>query len=308
MSDISFIKPNYPGEKRVAILPHDVIHINRSVYRNIFIESSFGEYMGIDDAEYIDAGCKVINRKQCFEKEYVFSLKLIQKSDYQYLKKGCKLIGWMHPNGSGRSFCQGVARKNEIDIFDIDSAYPKLYLHDGSEKDVLGLPKHFFWKNSYYAGQASCIEALKYFSPVDMSLINVCVLGSGSVSQGAFQYLSSIGLSPRMFYRKTLPIFYELIDSFDLIVNGIEIDYEGGHILSSEDLHRTKRDAFIVDAAADAGGAVEGTEYLSIDNPISSTSGRRYFLINNAPTLLYERASFYISSVVSTHVLGARHF
>ena|SRR5690554_5423881 len=112
MSDISFIKPNYPGEKRVAILPDDVALINRSVYKNIYIESSFAEYVGVDDKDYINAGCEIIDRRACFEKEYVFSLKLIQKSDYQYLKKGCKLIGWMHPNGSGKDFCQGIARKS----------------------------------------------------------------------------------------------------------------------------------------------------------------------------------------------------
>ena len=308
MSTLSFVKPNYPDEKRVSILPSDVSNINFDVYHTIYIESGFGDHLGIDDKEYQAVGCKVVTREQCFDCDYVFSLKLIQPSDYGLLKKRSKIIGWMHPNGSGKEFCQTIARGREIDIFDIDSVFPRVYFHNGKVEDIEGLKKHFFWKNSYYAGQASCIKALSFLTEDNIQKSNFCILGSGSVSQGAFQYLSSLGAEPRMFYRKTMDIFYDLIDCYDVIVNGIEIDRDGCHILSRDDLMKTKESVFIIDAAADAGRAIYGTKYLSMDNPVSTVEGRRYFLVNNAPTILHEKASIYISSVVSKDILSRCFF
>lgn len=308
MSEIGFIKPNYPNEKRVALLPKHIKEYRDCIaYTDIFIEQGFGEYLNIDDAAYTSVGCKVLSRQEIFHLPVLFSLKLIQPVDYDLLTEGQKIIGWMHPNGSGREFTQAIAAKKHISIFDIDSVYPRIYYPDGHSEDVIGLPKYFFWKNSFIAGMAATKLGLEATNFATKKQTRIAILGSGSVAQGAFCYTAQQGSQPRMFYRKTLNLFFEEIESFDIIINGIEIDSDGTHILDKTALNRTKPEVIIIDAAADAGRAIEGTKYLSIEHPLAQVEGRTYTLVNNAPTLMHEDASDFISEVVA-RLLLARDF
>lgn len=309
MDTIAFVKPNYDGEKRVSLLPQDIHRIcNKLAYDCILIESGFGAHLDIPDSEYRNVGCAISDRAQCFAAKYVFSLKLIQPTDYDMLQLGTKLIGWMHPNGSGQLFATTIAREKLITMFDIDSVYPRIYKPDGQIVDVTGLPPHFLWENSYIAGRAATMLGLEQLEKKRETIKKVCVLGAGSVSQGAFQYLSTLGFKPRMFHRRTLNIFYSEVEDYEVIVNGIEMDIEGAHILSSEHLERTRADVLIIDAAADAGRAIQGTEYQTLSSPVGLICNRKYTLVNNAPTLLYQEASKVISNVVAQHLLTRRFF
>lgn len=306
---IGFIKPNYPGEKRVALLPADIYkNINKLAYDSIFIESGFGEHLGIKDSEYERVGCKILSREEIFSTSTIFSLKLIQESDYDKLIQGQNLIGWMHPLGSGYNFCHEVARGLNIKIFDIDSVYPRVYFPTGKVLEINYLPKHFLWENSYIAGIASTRIGLDAFNFNFEEPKRVAILGSGSVSQGAFCEISRRGVEPRMFYRKTLDIFRENIFEFDLIINGIEVDHEGIHILDTQAIEKMKPDALIIDAAADAGRAIEGTIYQSFERPIGYINKRAYVLVNNAPSIMFERASSVISKFVAEHILCKNFF
>lgn len=309
MLKLAFVKPNYENEKRVAILPNDIRqNLKHCVFDSIIIESGFGSHMGIIDEEYEEVGCQIEKRETCFENDHIFSLKLIQPIDYPLLRIGSKIIGWMHPNGSGKYFYEKVAREKNISIFDIDSVYPRIYRPDGSYSDAVGLPPHFFWENSYIAGRAAAMIGIEKLGDRFSTIKNVCILGTGSVAQGSFNYLSSIGLKPRMFNRKTLNLFYDNIDTFDLIVNGIEMDVDGFHILSLNDLKKTKSDVMIIDAAADAGRAIEGTSYQSLASPIGIVADRSYVMVNNAPTILYNEASRFISKIIAKYVISKYQF
>lgn len=299
MTKIAFIRPNYPNEKRVALLPQDIGLLLESGVHPL-VETGFGSSLNIPDDDYAVSGASIVSRIEAFRQNIIFSLKLIQPTDYHLLKFGHKIIGWMHPTGSGFDFYFNIAKNKKIQIIDLDSVYPRLYGDSVTDLDIE--PKHFFWKNSMFAGIASIKLGHQWFNLSSSVQKSVAVLGSGSVSQGAFYELSRLGILPRMFYRKTLSIFYSSINQFDLIVNGIEVDSER-HIMNRACIESTKKDCLIIDAAADAGRAIEGTSYNSLASPVSEVFGRRYILVNNAPTLLASEASQFISSVLAGGVL-----
>lgn len=300
MKRIGFVKPNYPNEQRVALLPEDILkHREATCYDEICIEKGFGYWLGISDDDYLEVGCRILSRHEIFQLPIIFSLKLIQPTDYDMLADNQVIIGWMHPNGSGKNFCQSIAKQKQITIFDIDSVFPRIYTPDGLYKEVTGLPKHFFWRNSYIAGMAATKLGLDATGFDIVNRTRIAILGSGSVAQGAFCYLAQQGYQPRMFYRKTLDLFFDELAEFDLIVNGIEVDVDGMHILDNAALNKTKPDVLIIDAAADAGRAIQGTQYLSLQQPVGYTQGRTYTLVNNAPTLMHREASGVISEVVA---------
>ena len=295
---LGFVIPTYPGEKRVALLPE---HID-SFDNELIVEKGFGANLDIADGSYAEKGCKLVEREEIFSScDAIFCLKLLQEPDYKFLREGQMIIGWTHPTGSGTSFYQNVAVKKGLKIVDLDNIYPTIH-QDDRHIPVPFIPRDFIWKNSFYAGIASVQHALLSCGVLPDSKTKVAVLANGSVSQGAYNYISKYCVDIRMFYRKTMNEFYDSIGDYDIIINGIEVDGTVKHIITKEHLSRVKRGCLLIDSAADAGNAIEGTHYTSIANPVYKEDGLWFYEVNNAPSLLYRRTSYEISKSFSKWV------
>ena len=296
---LGFIKPTYCGEKRVALLPE---HIISDFENELIIERGFGSNLGIGDEEYEKKGCRMLDREGIFrECDALFCLKLIQPEDYGFLREGQMIIGWTHPTGSGADFYNNVAVKKQLKIVDLDNIYPTINI--GSvHQPIPFIEKNFVWKNSFYAGIASVQHALLIFGLFPDSNTKVAVLANGSVSQGAYSYMSKYNVDMRLFYRKTMGEFYSSISNYDVIINGIEVDGSVKHIITLDDLRKVKKGCLLIDAAADAGNAIEGTHYTSLADPMYEENGLFFYEVNNAPSLLYRRTSYEISKAFSEWV------
>lgn len=296
---LGFIKPTYPGEKRVALLPE---HITGVFENEIIIEKGFGDNLGIDDCEYESKGCIIASRSEIFQScDSVFCLKLIQPEDYNSLRKRQMIIGWTHPTGSGTDFFNNVAKPLGLRVIDLDNVYPTAFLKE-ERFPIPFIPKNFIWRNSFYAGIASVQHAILKFGLYPDSTTKVAILANGSVSQGAFSYMSKFNVDLRMFYRKTMGEFYSTIGDYDIIINGIEVDGSVEHIITKQDLRRVKKGCLLIDSAADAGNAIEGTHYTSIADPMYEEEGLFFYEVNNAPSLLFRKASYEISKSFSEWV------
>ena len=296
---LGIVKPSYPFEKRVAILPN---HIEGCVDELIF-ETGFADTMGIPDSAYVAKGCEIRSRSEIFETcDSIFALKLLQPCDYEYLRKGQMIIGWTHPSGSGMEFMRNQAIPKELVIVDLDNTYPRLY-HKDKSTPITFLPKNFFSKNSFYAGFASSMHAFLSYGAYPSPSMKIAVLGSGNTAQGVFHFLSKFTDNIRMYYRKTIDEFKKEIDTFDVIVNGIEIDVPNQHLITEDEIRSCKKGCFFIDAAADAGNTIEGTRYTNIGNPIYEKEGRYFYEVNNSPSMIYRTASDYLSKAIVTCVL-----
>lgn len=292
---MGFIRPNYPNEKRVALLPE---HIN-NFDNELVIETMFGEYLDIADSEYERKGCIIKSRDEVFaECDTIFNLKLIQPSDYDRIRRGQMIIGWTHPTGSGIDFMKLQAIPKELVIVDLDNIYP--YIFYNSKKIIISFLKpNFIWRNSFNAGFSSTLHAIISMGIIPDSNTKVAVLSSGNVAQGALKAISMFNCDTRLFYRKTMDLFYDSISEYDIIINGIEIDDDNSHIITKDQLAKIKSGCLILDAAADAGRAIEGTRYTTIGNPIYLEKDKYFYEVNNSPSIFYRETSRVISSVFS---------
>jgi len=295
---LGFIKPNYPGEKRVALLPEDVNHFPDE----IVIESGFGDYLEIKDIQYVEAGCTIAERSWIFAHcEGIFALKLIQPSDYPFLRANQTIIGWTHPRDSGTAFYNDICKPLNIKVVDLDNIAPSVYCQD--QKYLIPfIPRNFVAKNSFIAGYSATVHALLTYGMILNSQTKIAVLSSGNVAQGAFSAAVKLGGDVRMYYRKTMPEFKAAIGDFDVIINGIEMDQPDQHLIARCDLKKMKTGALIIDAAADAGNTIEGTHYTHIAEPIYEEAGKFFYEVNNAPSLFYRSASKAISHAFSKDV------
>lgn len=295
---LGFIKPNYPGEKRVALLPHD---INDCFENQLFIEKGFGDTMNISDDAYAQKGASILSRSGIFEEcDAIFSLKLIQPDDYSKLREKQLIIGWTHPTGSGYAFYNQVAVSKKLLVADLDNIYPTLYYED-KKTGISWLNRNFVYKNSFNAGYSATVHAMLSHGKMLDSNMNVAILSPGNVSQGALFVVSRLGGTPRLFYRKTMNDFYDSIYEYDVIINGIEVDGDE-HIIDKEMLSKCKKGCLIIDAAADAGNAIEGTRYTTIDDPIYEEDGLFFYEVNNAPSIFFRNASQDISAAFSKSI------
>ncbi len=294
---LGFIKANFPGEHRVPLLPQDIQGFNNQ----LLVETGFGEFLDIDDSEYEKAGCKILSREEVYKQsEAIFSLKLIQPSDYDYIKTGQIIIGWTHPYGSGKNFMKDQAYPKELIVVDLDNNFPAIYYKDKVIKT--NLPSGIMERNSFFAGYAGTLDALLKFGILPDESTKIAVLGSGNVSQGSFHAVSKFSSNIKMFYRRTLPDFKESFKSYDIIVNGIEVGSDSEPILTLEDQKHLKKGAFIIDTAADAGNTIEGNCFTTMKDSIYKENGIYYYCVPNTPSIAYRNISPILSKQLSKYI------
>lgn len=292
---LGFIKPDYPNEKRVALLPE---HINE-FENQIVVETGFGEYLDIIDADYVTKGCTIGSRDEIFrECDTLFSLKLLQPTDYDKIKKGQMIIGWTHPEGSGADFMKLQAIPKELAIVDLDNIHPFIF-YKGRKIPVPFIKRNFIWRNSFMAGISSTLHGIMSAGILPGANTRVAILSSGNVAQGAFYTISKFNCDVRIFHWETMDLFYESIADFDIIINGIEVADDNAHIISKKDLRKIKKGCLILDAAADVGRAIEGTRFTTMENPVYKDGNKYFYAINNSPSIFYRETSRIISSVFS---------
>lgn len=189
------------------------------------------------------------------------------------------IIGWTHPTGSGKTFMSEQGVPKELIIVDLDNIYPTIY-YKNNKAEIDWIPPNFVHGNSFQAGYASTIHALISYGMVPNSNTKVAILAAGNVSQGAFYAMSKFGADVRLFYRKTMNEFKDKIEQFDIIINGIEVDIPNTHIISLKEQRRLKKNCLIIDSAADAGNAIEGTRYTTINDPIYKENDVYYYEVD----------------------------
>lgn len=295
---LGFIKSNFPNERRVPLLPEHIKQFANSIY----IENGFGDSLSIPDDNYRKAGCTILTRSEIFAScEGIFSLKLLQPSDYDLIRQNQMIIGWTHPLGSGKEFMETQAIPKNLYILDIDNQRPMMYYQENAYPTQL-IPRNFVYQNSFYAGYAGVLHALLSFGLLPNSNCEIAILGSGNAAQGAFHAISKISSSVRLFYRKTLPQFKQQLSKYSIIINGIEVGDSGKPIMTIAEQGQLKTGAFIIDIAADAGNAIEGNQTTTVPDPIYQKNGIYYYTLPNTPTFAYRNVSQILSEQFSKYI------
>lgn len=295
---IGFVISHYPAEKRVPVLPEDI----QGFENEVVIEEGLGKTMGIDDLSYKAVGCTVMSRKEVFAAcDTIVSLKVLQPEDYDDIREGQMIIGWTHPNVSGKLFMDSQGIPKKLIIVDLDNITPAIYYQNRSI-EIPWIPPNFIYMNSFYAGFSATSHALMNKGIIPDASYRVAVLGSGNVAQGAMNAISKYSTNVRMYYRRTMEEFLQNIEEFDIIINGIQIPHDTPSLVTYEHQERIKKGALIIGAAADGDGTIEGIQYTPFEDPIYERKGVYYYCVDNAPTIYYQTASRAISESFSKWV------
>ena len=273
------------NEKRRALVLSDIAKIENKC--QIFIETGYGEVLGIRDEDYIHAGVQITSRDDVLSKDIICDPK-IGDADYLDMLNNQIIFGWVH------------AVQNR----DITDKIIKHKLTSYAWEDMYEDGRHSFWRNNEIAGEAAVFHAYMCHGMFPYNT-KAAVLGRGNIARGAIKTLNFMGAEVIQYDRKMEGLFRKELDKYDVIVNAILWDTSRkDHIIYKKDLKRMKRNALIIDIACDRNGGVESSIPTTIENPIYSIDGVTHYVVDHTPSLFWKTATESLSEEFVKYIDG----
>lgn len=280
MKTIGFPISHKENEKRRAIVPEDIVNILAPDH--IFVESGFGEVLGIPDEEYIHSGVNVCSRDDALGKDIICDPKVGDAEYLSFLHEGQTVFGWIH------------ATQNR----DITDKLINGHLTAYAWENMFEKGRHVFWFNNELAGEAAIMHAFQCYGKLPYGL-RVAVLGNGNTARGAIRVLNMLGANVVQYNRQQEELFKEEFVHFDVIVNCILWDVlRRDHIIYRRDLSRMKRNSLIIDVSCDRNGGIETSIPTSIENPTYTIDGIIHYAVDHTPSLFYKTFSYNNSRII----------
>lgn len=285
MRTIGFVISHKNGEQRRGILPEDIIK-NVKNPGQLYIETGYGEALGIADEKYLQAGCSVVSREKALSCDIVADVKLGDADYLQVLPRGKILFGWAHAV-QNTTFTDIALEKDHTVI-----AWEEIY-----EKG-----RYIFYRNREVAGEAAVMHAFRYCGkmPYDCA---VAILGNGQTAKGAMRILHGLGAAVDIYGRKLEELFREKMFEYDVIINCVMWDTSrNDRVIYREDLKKMKPGTLIIDVSCDPELEIETSVPTTISDPVYTVDGVVHYAVDNTPAMFPKTVSKILSEGISKYV------
>ena len=284
MKTIGFPISHKENENRRAIIPEDIKKISNPGL--VFVETGFGDVLGISDEEYKNVGCNICSHQEAIQKDIVCDPKIGDADYLDSLHKGQTIFGWVHAT-QNRDITDKIVN-NEVTAY----AWEKMF-----EKG-----RHVFWFNNELAGEAAVINGFQCYGLLPYGL-DVAVIGNGNTARGAARVLNMLGARVIQYNRRQEDLLRDEIGKYDVIVNCILWDvFRNDHVIYRDDLKRMKKGAMIIDVSCDRNGGVETCIPTSIENPTYYVDGILHYAVDHTPSFFYKTFSRNNSKVIVDYI------
>lgn len=245
---IGIAAENRPQEKRVILLPEDIIDFKP------YVEKGAGLGVGVSDDEYKKAGAEVVSREEIYSCDLVVRLKEPNEEELKLMKPGSSILSMLHLPGQPR--LKGLLDKYQIDgisMAQIKDSLGRRRIEALEDTGRLGMEKGFeLWKGN----PGTCV---------------VKVMGYGNVAFGAIRAAARKFARVIILNKKDIYEMEKHIPGTDILVNGINwpMDKRGKVLLIKKDMLKLfKKGAVIVDSIVNPEGQspIESMRPTSLDN------------------------------------------
>lgn len=255
------------GEKRRAILPEDIRKLKHPEY--LYIETGYGESVGHNDKEFIDAGANIVSRKEAMNCDIITDVKLGDADYLGELEDGKTLFGWAHA-------AQGVEFTSKC----LEKKFTVVAWEEIFEKG-----RYIFYRNREIAGEAAIMQAFCYYGKMPYEC-QIAVIGNGQTAKGALRVLNGLGASVDVYGRKLEKLFLEKKYEYDVIVNCVMWDISRkDRLIYKDDLKKMKAHSMIIDISCDPCLEIETSHPSTIENPVYEVDGVLHYTVDNTPAM-----------------------
>lgn len=284
MKTVGFPISHKENENRRTIVPEDLKNITHP--DNIFIETGFGNILGLADSDYASTGCNIVSRKEVLAQDIICDPKVGDADYLEHLTEGQTIFGWVH------------ATQNR----DITDKIIQAKLTAYAWENMFEKGRHTFWFNNELAGEAAVLHAFQCYGELPFGL-NVAVLGNGNTARGAIRVLNMLGSHVTQYNRKTEQLFKEELGYYDVVVNCILWDVNRkDHIIYKEDLKRMKKNAMLIDVSCDKHGGIETSIPTTIEKPAYIVNGIFHYVVDHTPSIFYKTFSYNNSKIITPYI------
>ncbi len=291
------------NENRVALTPGGAFELIKHGH-SVYVQKSAGLGSGFLDAEYKQAGAKILPTIEAVYKkaEMIMKVKEPIKSEYALAREGQLLFTYFH-FASGRALTNAMMKAKATCL-----AYETVELPNGALPLLIPM--------SEVAGRMAIQEGAKYLEKPQKGRgillggvpgvppAKVLVLGGGIVGTQAAKMAAGLGaqvtildinLDRLRYLSDVMPpnvmTMYssefnvrEMVKTHDLIIGAVLIPGAKAPKLITKDMLKTMRPGTVlVDVAVDQGGCIETTKPTTHTNPIYIIDGVVHYSVANMP-------------------------
>lgn len=310
------------NEYRVASTPNCVMEIVKNGHI-VLVEKNAGIGSGFKDQEYEDAGAKIVNKEELFDKsELIYKVKEFFQEEFKYLREGLVIFTYIHSN----------AYRDQTDAFLKRKVVGVAYEDIENEKGEFPLLKPM----SEIAGKGGFLKACEYVQKINsgkglilnrisgVTTPHITIIGAGIAGLGAAELASAFGnrvtildidLDKLEKAKEILPINVELLYSnssnlteclkkTDVLINCILWPkWRTDHLITKEMLHLMKENSLIVDVSCDENGAIETCRSTSHDAPTYFEEGIMHYCVDNIPAAFPKTATEALANATLPYLL-----
>ena len=252
----------------------------------VYVETGYGEVLGVSDDEYRAAGANVVSREEVLTKDILCDPKIGDAEYLGDLQSGQTVFGWIHAT-QNRDITDSLITSGLTAY-----AWEKMFDHG----------RHIFWRNNELAGEAAVIHAFQCYGRMPYET-KVAVIGRGNTARGALKVLNMLGASVMQYDRHSEELLRREVGEYDVVVNCVLWDVSRkDHILSREDLRRMKPSAMIVDVSCDRNGGVETSRPTTFEAPTYVEEGILHYVVDHTPSLFYKTFTYDNSKVICPYL------
>lgn len=309
------------GENRVAVTPANVERMI-SHHHTVLIENLAGDKAGFSNEDYIKAGAAIVNfAEEVFGRaELMVKVKEILPEEFGYLRETHTIMTYIHsanrlPQTEAILNSKAVAFAYE-DVRDENGEFPLLT----PMSEIAGTMGLLLGVTQSFTTQGGSGKLMGGAPGADNS--RIIVFGAGNVGLAAAKLAVNFGADVTILdidHKKLRDIKNYLlpqaktlysnkanilaaISSADMVINGVKW-IPGLTLISRNMLKHMKPNALIVDIDAEPGGAIETSQYSTIDNPVFVVDGIRHIGVPNLPSMVANSSSTSLSNSTIPYVL-----
>ena len=298
---IGVVKEIKDKENRVALTPAGAKALSGASHE-VLIQKGAGTGSCFTDAEYLQAGAKIVSLEEAWQAELVLKVKEPIASEFSFLNKQI-LFTYLHLAGVARELTEALLAGNTTAI-----AYETV--EDASGKLPLLAPMSAVAGNmsvtvgSYYLARFNNGKGVQLGAVLGQRSGKVVILGDGVVGQhaaavangmGANVYIAGrhptrneelqqiIGSELHFFLSEPELVAHHLLDT-DLVVGAVLLPgAKAPHLVTAEMVKSMQTGSVIVDVSIDQGGCVATSRPTSHSDPVYEEHGVIHYCVTNMP-------------------------
>jgi alanine dehydrogenase len=318
---VGVIKEIKDKEQRVALTPAGVKALHKAGH-TVLVQAGAGLGAGFSDAQYGDAGARIVAVEQAWDADLVLKVKEPLAAEYYYLQKQL-LFTYFHLAGVPKALTDTLLKQKTTAV-----AYETV--EDAQGRLTLLAPMSAIAGNmavtvgSYYLAKFNHGKGVQLGTVLGTRYGKVVIIGDGVVGQHAARTADGMGaqvflggrddsktaqfkrdISPALvLFESTDETLPPYLDDADLVVGAVLLrGAKAPHVVTEEMVQRMQPGSVIVDVSIDQGGCVATSRPTSHSDPVFEKYGVIHYCVTNMPGAYPVTSTMALTSTTLPYVL-----